>query len=553
MSTTASPQLAGRREWVGLAVLVLANLLISMDISVLYLAVPFITASLEPSSVQQLWILDIYGFLLAGLLITMGVLGDRFGRRRLLMIGAALFGAASVAAAYAGSAETLIGTRALLGVAGAILAPSTLALIRNMFQDVAQRRTAIAIWTAGFAGGAALGPLVSGVLLDHFWWGSVFLINVPAMVLLLALAPALIPEYRDPRPGGFDLLSAVLSLGAVLPVIYGIKSLAQDGVSALAVAALLAGPLIGAAFVQRQRTVRDPLIDLNLFRVRAFSAPMAVNVVAFFALVGFALFSTQWLQLVRGMGPLEAALWSLPAPVAVAFATTIATGVARTVRPVYIVSTGLLITAVGFLVLTQVGVHSHLAVLVGGVVGVAVGLGVALTLTADMILGAAPPERAGAASALSETANQLGAALGVAILGSIGAAIYRTDVRDTVPSGMPPEALQAARETLGGASEVAQQLPEPERSGLLDGAREAFVHGLNLNAAIAAAVMVAAAVAATLLLRRQAVTPAPGTSAVPGVATDAPLDTSLGARRDTSLDTSLDAPLDKSVPGSAGS
>ncbi|TYK43950.1 MFS transporter [Actinomadura decatromicini] len=501
MSTSASPQRAGRREWAGLAVLVLANLLVAMDVSVLYLAVPFITADLEPSSAQQLWILDVYGFLLAGLLITMGVLGDRFGRRRMLLLGAALFGAASVAAAYSSSAETLIGARAALGVAGAVLAPSTLALIRSMFRDGDQRRTAIAIWTAGFSGGAALGPLVSGVLLDHFWWGSVFLLNVPPMALLLILAPLLIPEYRDPRPGRFDLVGAVLSLAAVLPAVYGIKELAQDGVSAVPVAAVVAGLVLGALFVVWQRSRRDPMIDLALFRVRTFAVPMAVNLVAFFALVGFALYSTQWLQLVRGMGPMEAALWSLPAPAAVAVATTVASGLAKTVRPASIIGTGLLMTAAGFLVVTRVGVHSSLAVLVTGVVLVAAGLGVAMTLTADMILTAAPPERAGAASALSETGNQLGGALGVAIMGSIGAAIYRDRMGDAVPAGLPPRAVEAAEKTLGGAAEVAKGLPGDARSGLLGAARDAFVHGLNVNAGIAAGVVAIVAVVGTALLR----------------------------------------------------
>ncbi len=241
MTTTQSGPRAGRREWTGLAVLLLPLLLVSMDVSVLYFAVPFISRDLEPSSTQQLWIFDVYGFVLAGLLITMGSLGDRIGRRRLLLIGAVSFSLASLGAAYAHTAGELIAARAILGVAGATLMPSTLALIRNMFHDEKQRRTAIAIWTGGTTSGVALGPVLSGFLLDHFWWGSVFLINVPFMAMLLLLAPALVPEFRAPQAGRFDLLGSLLSLGAVLPVIYGIKEIAANGASAPRLAYIAVG------------------------------------------------------------------------------------------------------------------------------------------------------------------------------------------------------------------------------------------------------------------------------------------------------------------------
>ncbi|MFD0685014.1 MFS transporter [Actinomadura fibrosa] len=496
-----SPERAGRREWVGLAVLVLPVLLISMDMTVLYFAVPFISASLEPSATQQLWILDIYAFLLAGLLITMGTLGDHIGRRLLLLIGAVAFSAASLAAAYAGSAETLIGARAVLGVAGAVLAPSTLALIRNMFRDPAQRRTAIAIWTAGFSGGAAIGPIVSGLLLEQFWWGSVFLVNLPVMALLLVVGPFLLPEFRDPDPGRFDLLGAVLSLGAVLPVIYGIKKLAADGFAWVPAGITAAGVVLGVLFFVRQRTARNPMIDTSLFRNRAFSASIAVNLAALFAMVGFALFSTQWIQLVYGLSPLKAALWSLPAPLSVAVATSVAAVLARVVRPAYIIGAGLAIAAAGFAIMTQLRVDSGLAVIVTGATVLAAGAGIALTLTADMIVSAAPPERAGAASALSETSNQLGGALGVAILGSIGAAVYTRDVTDAT-AGLPPEAAGAARGTLGGATEVAAHLPGSAGEQLLQTAREAFTHGMNINAVVGGVFMLAGAVAAVILLRR---------------------------------------------------
>lgn len=291
---------AGRREWIGFGVLMLPLLLVSMDVSVLYFAVPFLSAELRPTSTEQLWIFDIYGFVLAGLLITMGALGDRIGRRRLLLAGAVAFGAASVLAAYADSAGTLIAARAVLGVGGATLMPSTLALVRNMFHDEKQRGTAIAIWTAALTGGIAIGPVLSGILLEHFWWGSIFLINLPAMVLLLLLAPLLVPEFRNPRAGRFDLLSSVLSLAALLPVIYGIKELAREGWSAVPASAVAAGLLVAVVFVRRQRRLAYPMVDLALVRRRAVGAALGVNLVAMFAMVGFAIFTTQHLQSVLG-------------------------------------------------------------------------------------------------------------------------------------------------------------------------------------------------------------------------------------------------------------
>src|SRR5690349_20760725 len=247
-----TPQQAGRAQWLGLAVLVLPALLAAMDGTALYFALPFLSADLRPTSDQLLWIMDIYGFLLAGLLVTMGVVGDRIGRRRLLLLGAAAFGGASVIAAYASSAEMLIAARALLGIGGATLAPSSLALIRNMFPDQRQRRTAIGVWTGAFAGGGVLGPVVGGVLLEHFFWGSVFLLNVPVMVLLLIAGRRLLPEYRDPNPGRFDVTSAALSLVAVISVIYGVKTAAVDGFGYLPATAIAFGVAVGAVFVHRQ-------------------------------------------------------------------------------------------------------------------------------------------------------------------------------------------------------------------------------------------------------------------------------------------------------------
>ena len=497
---TVQPR-AGRKEWTGLAVLLLPLLLVTMDVSVLYFAVPFIAKDLEPTSTQQLWIFDIYGFVLAGLLITMGSLGDRIGRRRLLLFGAAAFSLASLGAAYSQTAEQLIAARAVLGIAGATLMPSTLALIRNMFHDEKQRHTAIAVWTGGTMSGIALGPVLSGVLLNHFWWGSVFLINVPFMIMLLALAPALVPEFRAPQAGRFDVFSSVLSLGAVLPAIYGIKQIAAYGVDVTPVLWIVAGVAVGAAFVVRQARSPAPMIDLGLFRSRGFTGSVAMNLVAMFAIVGFAIFTTQYLQLVLGMSPLTAALWSLVPMAGTMTAAPAAQLLAGRVDRAYIAAGGFFLAGAGFAGLTQLRPHSPLwfllicaAVYAGGIVGV-------MTVGNELVMGAVPPERAGSAAAVVETATEFGAALGIAVLGSIGVAAYRSSLTVLAPAGTPPEALATARNTLGGAVTVAGQLPGRIGSGLLDAARTAFTHGLNHAALGAAIVMILAAVASAVFFR----------------------------------------------------
>src|SRR3989442_8988515 len=242
-----------------------------MDLTVLNLAVPKLSAALKPSSAQLLWIVDIYGFLIAGSLITMGTLGDRIGRRRLLLIGAAAFGVASVIAAFSTSAEMLIATRALLGVAGATLAPSTLSLIRSMFLDPQQRTVAIGVWVTSYSVGGVIGPLLGGVLLQYFWGGWVFLIGVPVMVLLLVLGAVLLPEFRDPQAERMDLFSAALSLVAVLLVIYGLKRIAEHGLGGVAAFTIVTGPAFGIIFLRPHRPLPPPLLDLHLSRPRAFT------------------------------------------------------------------------------------------------------------------------------------------------------------------------------------------------------------------------------------------------------------------------------------------
>ena len=300
------------RRWAALAVLLLPVLLISVDNTVLSFAVPALSAALAPTGTQLLWIIDIYPLVLAGLLVPMGSLGDRIGRRRLLLIGATGFAAVSAAAAFAPSATALIGARALLGVFGSMLMPATLSLIRNIFTDTAERRTAIAIWAAAFSGGAALGPIVGGVLLEHFWWGSVFLLAVPVLIPLLALGPAFVPESRDPHPGPVDPISILLSIGTLLPLVYGIKAMTTADERLVGAASLALGLAMGALFVRRQLRRDHPMLDVRLFRNPVFSGALLVNLFGVFALVGFIYFLAQHLQLVAGKSPVEAGTLMLP-------------------------------------------------------------------------------------------------------------------------------------------------------------------------------------------------------------------------------------------------
>ncbi len=501
MTTATRDVRAGRKEWIGLAVLLLPLLLVSMDVSVLYFAVPFISRDLEPSSTEQLWIFDVYGFVLAGLLITMGSLGDRIGRRRLLLAGAASFSLASLGAAYSHTAGQLIAARAVLGVAGATLMPSTLALIRNMFHDEKQRRTAIAIWTGATTGGIALGPVLSGFLLGHFWWGSVFLINIPFMALLLTLAPALVPEFRAPQAGRFDLLGSLLSLGAVLPAIYGIKEIAANGMDVSRSASIAVGIVVGGLFLLRQACSDHPMIDLKLFRSRGFTGSVFMNLLAMFAIVGFAIFTTQYLQSVMGMSPMTAALWSLVPSVGIGGIAPLTGALVQHFDRAYVAGAGFLLGFAGFCLLTQLHTQSRIWVVLVGAGIYASGLVMVMTVGSELIMGAVPPERAGSAAAVVETGSEFGGALGMAVLGSIGTAIYRSDLAGHAPHGLSSGVLSTARDTLGGAVTVSGHLPGDSGGALLTAARDAFTHGMNAAAIGAAALMLTAAALSMAFLR----------------------------------------------------
>jgi DHA2 family multidrug resistance protein-like MFS transporter len=504
---------ATKRDWIGLLVIALPCLLYSMDLTVLNLAVPSLSAALRPTSAQLLWIIDIYGFVLAGSLITMGTLGDRIGRRRLLLIGAAAFGLTSVVAAFSTSASMLIASRAVLGLAGATLAPSTLSLIRHMFRDPQQRTVAVGLWITSYSVGGAIGPLIGGILLAHFWWGSVFLVGVPVMVLLLALGPLLLPELRDREAGRLDLISAALSLAAVLAMIYGLKHVVEAGITWLAMLAIAVGLGAGLVFVRRQRHLKSPLIELQLFRTPAFSASLITYALATFVAFGVFVFVAQYLQLVLGLSPLRSGVYTTPFALAFIIGSLLTPPITRRVRPVWLIAVGLVVAAIGFALLAQLNATSGATPLVIGLFIYSLGLAPVFTLATDQIIGSAPPERAGAAAALSETASELGGALGIAILGSIGAAVYRGGMTHAVQA-IPIDSIDGARATLGAALAVAAKLPGHAGVGLASAARDAFVSSLRL-ASLVAAVVVAGLAAVQTALRRGVAVASPPSDAPP--------------------------------------
>ncbi|MFD5554121.1 MFS transporter [Streptomyces sp. NPDC127068] len=503
--TREPPARAGAREWVALAVLGVPAVLVMMNMSVLYLALPTLSRDLGPSGSQLLWITDVYGFLVAGSLIATGALGDRLGHRRMLLVGAVAFTAASLLAAYATGPGTLIAARALQGLAAAFLAPSSLSVIRNLFRDPGQRTLAITIWMTSFMAGGALGPLVGGALLQYFWWGSVFLVAVPAMVVLLLTVPFLVPEFRTTGGGRLDPVSVALILLAPLTTVYGVKSLALDGFAPVALAWVAAGLLIGTTFVRRQHRLATPLIDLSLFRVPAFAVSVGGMVVVGAVLFSTSLLSSQYLQLVLGFEPLTAGLWQLPTAVAGTAVALWASGLTSRFPPPVLMGTGAACAVLGPVLLTRV--DGGPGYLVAGSVLLFAGLTPFMALGTGLVVGAAPPERAGAASAVSETGAELGGALGIAGLGSVAAAVYGDRLADRLPRELSAHLDGPAAETLPAALEAARQLPPATAAQLVGAAHDAFTQALHVHAFVLMPLLVALAVLTLALRGRAARTP----------------------------------------------
>ncbi|MGW0768071.1 MFS transporter [Streptomyces sp. NPDC002676] len=492
--TAAAEKRPGR--WLALSVLVLAVLLVAVDATVLGLATPYITEDLNPSGTQLLWIGDVYSFVIAGLLVSMGSLGDRIGRKRILLVGATAFGAISVLNAYATTPELMILARALLGVAGATLMPATLALIRNLFHDPRERSLAVGIWGATASAGTAVGPIAGGFLLEHFWWGSVFLINLPVMAVLVLVGIRTLPESRNPNPGPWDLAGVVLSLVGMIGIVYAVKEAATHGFTWATVVAGLLGAAALYGFVHRQLTLPTPLLDMRLFRRRGFSGAVLADLLTVLGMSGLVFFLSQYLQLVQGRRPFEAGLAELPAAVGAVAAGLVAGRAARRYSVRVVVSGGLAAVGLALAALTTLGVSTGYPVLGAALLVVGVGAGFSFTVTADVILSTVPKDQAGAASAVSETAYELGAALGIALLGSIVTGVYRDF---TGPAGTPAQ----AHESLGAAVEASRNMPAHSAQAMLEAARDSFVHGLHLASGAGAAVLLATAASAWFLLRGQ--------------------------------------------------
>ncbi|MBT0567208.1 MFS transporter [Williamsia sp. CHRR-6] len=478
------------RAWLGLAIMTLPVLLVAMDFSILYLAMPTITTALNPSAAEQLWILDIYGFLIAGLLITMGNIGDRFGRRRVLLTGATVFGVASVIAALAPTAEVLIGARALMGIGGATLMPATLSLITNMFPDAKARSLAIGVWTACFAGGSAVGPVIGGVMLHHFWWGSVFLLNVPVIALLLVFAPRLVPEYRSGTTAPFDVTGVVLSLAGILPLVYAIKHLAAEGLDATAVITGVIGVVALAAFFRQQQTAKHPLLQLNLFRSPIFSSAILAALVCMMALGATSYLTGIYLQSVLNHDVLAAALAGIPAAVSVAVFSLGAARIGAWLGTRLAFVAALAVSATGNLALLLLGTDTPVWIYLAATTVAGVGYGVIFSLVSEVAIAAAPPERAGAASGISETSFELGTSLGLALIGSLATVVYRSHA-----DGRP------FSDTLGETLKRAREIGSTRGADLAETARVAFVDGLHVAAATAAGLLLATAVVIACVLR----------------------------------------------------
>lgn len=490
----------GARQWWGLAVLVLPSTLLFMMLTILFLAAPSMAADLKPTSTQLLWILDIYGFVMAGFLVAMGVLGDRVGKRLLMIIGAVLFGAISIAAALTSDPSWMIAWRAVLGIAAAMMLPATLGLIFVLFADAKQRGVAIGVWAGGISAGVALGPLLSGLLLEAFGWQATFLVAVPIMALVVIGAPLLLPEHRDPT-ARIDLFSALLLVASLLAIIYGIKRFATQQPAGISIALLAVGVLVGLWFVVRQLRAKQPMLDVRLFGNRTVSGALAVFLLSAAALGGVYQLFAQYLQQVQDLSPLQAGFAILPAALVLVVVSTLSPMFARKFRPGYVIAIGLVVQVIGYVLFTQLDAGTGLALVIASFVIVYPGVAPAMALTTDLVVSSVPPEKAGGASGLATTVNDLGISLGIAVIGSVGVVAYRSQIADTLPDGLPADAAAAASDSIDGALVSGAELPGALGESLVAAAQEAFTSGLNAAGLVSAVIAGAAAIIAATRLR----------------------------------------------------
>jgi DHA2 family multidrug resistance protein-like MFS transporter len=415
-----------RNPRVALALLALPSLLIAIDISVLAVALPRMAADLNPSPTELLWMNDIYGFMVGGTMITMGTVGDRIGRRKLIIICAAVFALASAVAAFAVAPWMIIATRAVMGVAGAAIMPASMALLGRIYPDPKASVSAMGAYMTCFLTGMAVAPLVGGVLIEQWGWGSVFLMGVPVMLLTVVAAPRVLPEFKAPDPGRLDLRSAALCLASILLVVYALKSLVNSGLTTTAVVAAGVGVVLGTIFVRRQNRLEHPLVDLGLLRRPGVTRTMCVLLLTALVMGGTSLFVSFYLQSVLGLAPLTSALWLLPQMLSMIAASNFGPWLGRRLPPARIVAVCMGVMAAGFALFALVpATPAGLVLLVGGTVLTTGGVGAAFPFLMNDVIGHAPPERAGSAASFAQTANEIGIALGLVVLGAIGTVVYR--------------------------------------------------------------------------------------------------------------------------------
>ncbi|MCM2417410.1 MFS transporter [Streptomyces sp. RKAG293] len=490
---TAPP--AASRRWWGLAVLSLSLLVVGLDTTILNVALPALIEDMQPSALEQLWIVNAYALVISGLLITMGALGDRTGRRRLLMAGLVVFGAASGLAVVAGDPLGLIGARALLGLGGAMIMPATLSILRNLFHDPDERTRAITIWASVAGAGAAAGPIVGGLLVEHFGWHAAFLVNIPIVVVALGACWILLPESSSPSTAKWDWWSVLLSFAGMASLVQGIKMLAKQGpLHVTSGGMFLLGIVLLVVFVRRQLRLPDPLVEVRLFTNRAFTLGAVAIVLALFGMSSVLFLFTQWLQLVRGLQPAAAGLWMLPAMLSMFAMSLLTYPLLARVAARTLIAGGLTLLALGTVLPI---LESSDPPLIVSLVCVGTGASMAFTSGSTLLMGSAPADRAGGAAAIEETGFELGNVLGIAFLGSLATVFYHGDL--VVPAGVPANVAERAKDSLGEAVVAAGRLGGPDGAALTEAARTAFTDAFDTTGWIAAAVLVVSAAAVMVL------------------------------------------------------
>lgn len=502
------------RRWIALAVLCLSLLLSVVDNTIVNVALPTLNQDLGAGTTELQWIVDAYTLVFSALLLTMGHVGDRFGRRRALQLGLLIFAGTSAFAALSTTSGQLIGARALMGIGAALIFPATLAIIVHVFTDPKERAAAIGIWTAMVGVAVAIGPITGGLLLEHFWWGSIFMVNIPVALIAIALGAVFLPESRDPGVGPMDYRGLVLSAAGVGLIIWGIIEAPGWGWTSPAIlGTLVIGLALLLTFAWVERRLPHPMLDVRLFTNARFTAASLSITTAFFALFGFIFLITQFLQLVQGYSPLEAGIRTLPFAIATGIMSPVAIVLMHRFGSKAIVTLGLLVMALGFLIASMTKVDTpYLGIVLASMVLIAAGLGLATSPATESIMGALPPEQAGAGAAVNDTTREFGGTLGVAVVGSVFLSVYGSRIGDAYRGlGLPPQFESIVRESMGGGLAVASQIPGDPGSQLAEMVKQAFIDGLSRGSIVAAAVVFAGALLALRFLpsrAREAVQPA---------------------------------------------